>query len=81
MRRSLRLEATLALGVSGGRPTTTAIDQLCRTSGRNVLCTMCIGVGQGIAMVGGKVRRWFEPVAPASLRSTIQASVLRGGSP
>ena len=39
------------LGASGGRLVTTAINQLHRTNGRYALCTMCIGVGQGIAMV------------------------------
>ena len=39
------------LGASGARLITTAINQLHRISGRYALCTMCIGVGQGIAMV------------------------------
>jgi 3-oxoadipyl-CoA thiolase len=39
------------LGASGARLVTTAINQLEKTSGRYALCTMCIGVGQGIAMV------------------------------
>jgi 3-oxoadipyl-CoA thiolase len=39
------------LGASGARLLTTAICQLQRTKGRYALCTMCIGVGQGIAMV------------------------------
>jgi acetyl-CoA acetyltransferase len=39
------------LGASGARLATTAINQLERTGGRYALCTMCIGVGQGIAMV------------------------------
>ena len=39
------------LGASGGRLVTTAMYQLRRTHGRYALCTMCIGVGQGIAMV------------------------------
>jgi len=39
------------LGASGARLVTTAINQLQRTHGRYALCTMCIGVGQGIAMV------------------------------
>ncbi|HVY93272.1 MAG TPA: hypothetical protein VHA14_11005, partial [Bryobacteraceae bacterium] len=39
------------LGASGARLLTTAIYQLQRTKGRYALCTMCIGVGQGIAMV------------------------------
>ena len=39
------------LGMSGARLVTTALYQLERTGGRYALCTMCIGVGQGIAMV------------------------------
>ena len=39
------------LGMSGARLVTTAMYQLERTGGRFALCTMCIGVGQGIAMV------------------------------
>jgi acetyl-CoA C-acetyltransferase len=39
------------LGASGARLATTAVNQLQRTGARYALCTMCIGVGQGIAMV------------------------------
>lgn len=39
------------LGMSGARLVTTAAYQLRRTDGRFALCTMCIGVGQGIAMI------------------------------
>jgi 3-oxoadipyl-CoA thiolase len=39
------------LGASGGRLVTTAMYQLLRTQGRYALCTMCIGVGQGIAVI------------------------------
>jgi 3-oxoadipyl-CoA thiolase len=39
------------LGASGARLVTTAVRQLQRIRGRYALCTMCIGVGQGIAMV------------------------------
>src|SRR5579863_9397012 len=39
------------LGASGARLITTATYQLLRTRGRYALCTMCIGVGQGIAMI------------------------------
>ena len=39
------------LGMSGARIVTTAAYQLRRTRGRYALCTMCIGVGQGIAMI------------------------------
>lgn len=38
------------LGMSGARLVTTAMYQLERTSGRYALCTMCVGVGQGIAI-------------------------------
>lgn len=39
------------LGMSGVRLATTALNQLERTGGKYALCTMCVGVGQGIAMV------------------------------
>jgi acetyl-CoA acyltransferase len=39
------------LGASGARLVTTAMYQLQRTRGRYALCTMCIGVGQGIAVI------------------------------
>jgi 3-oxoadipyl-CoA thiolase len=39
------------LGASGARLVTTAMNQLERSGGRYALCTMCIGVGQGIALV------------------------------
>jgi 3-oxoadipyl-CoA thiolase len=39
------------LGASGARLVTTATYQLLRTKGRYALCTMCIGVGQGIALI------------------------------
>ncbi len=39
------------LGMSGARLVTTALYQLERTGGRSALCTMCIGVGQGIALL------------------------------
>jgi len=39
------------LGMSGARLVTTALYQLERTAGRYALCSMCIGVGQGIAMI------------------------------
>lgn len=39
------------LGASGARLATTAMNQLERIGGRYALCTMCIGVGQGIAMI------------------------------
>ena len=39
------------LGMSGARLVMTAVYQLRRSGGRYALCTMCIGVGQGIAMI------------------------------
>jgi acetyl-CoA acyltransferase len=43
------------LGASGARLITTAVNQLHQGGGRYALCTMCIGVGQGIAMVVERV--------------------------
>ncbi len=43
------------LGASGARLVTTATHQLARTQGRYALCTMCIGVGQGIGVVVERV--------------------------
>jgi acetyl-CoA acetyltransferase len=39
------------LGASGARLATTAVNRLQATGGRYALCTMCIGVGQGIALI------------------------------
>jgi acetyl-CoA acyltransferase len=39
------------LGASGARLATTAVYQLKHTNGRYALCTMCIGVGQGISLI------------------------------
>ena len=39
------------LGASGARLVTTALNQLEALGGRYALCTMCIGVGQGIALI------------------------------
>ena len=39
------------LGASGARLATTAVNRLHTTGGRYALCTMCIGVGQGIALI------------------------------
>ena len=39
------------LGASGARLVTTAINRLHHMGGRYALCTMCIGVGQGIAVI------------------------------
>jgi acetyl-CoA acyltransferase len=43
------------LGASGARLVITAVNQLHRTGGRYALCTMCIGVGQGIALIVERV--------------------------
>ena len=43
------------LGASGARLVMTAVHQLHATGGRYALCTMCIGVGQGIAMIVERV--------------------------
>jgi 3-oxoadipyl-CoA thiolase len=43
------------LGASGARLVTTAVNQLHRSKGRYALCTMCIGVGQGIAVIVERV--------------------------
>jgi acetyl-CoA acetyltransferase len=43
------------LGVSGARLVATAVNQLQRTRTRYALCTMCIGVGQGIALIVERV--------------------------
>jgi hypothetical protein len=43
------------LGASGARLVTTALNQLARTGRRRAICTMCIGVGQGIALAMERV--------------------------
>ncbi|OWW18162.1 3-oxoadipyl-CoA thiolase [Noviherbaspirillum denitrificans] len=43
------------LGASGARLVTTALNQLERIGGRYALCTMCIGVGQGVALIVERV--------------------------
>ncbi len=43
------------LGASGARLVTTAVNQLQRSGARYALCTMCIGVGQGIALIVERV--------------------------
>jgi acetyl-CoA acyltransferase len=43
------------LGASGARLATTAVNRLHATGGRYALCTMCIGVGQGIALIVERV--------------------------
>jgi acetyl-CoA acyltransferase len=47
------------LGASGARLVTTAINRLHATGGRYALCMMCIGVGQGIALIVEKFN--FSP--------------------
>jgi acetyl-CoA acetyltransferase len=39
------------LGASGVRLALTAMNHLSRTGGRRAICTMCIGVGQGLALM------------------------------
>ena len=46
------------LGASGGRLMITALNQLEATGGKRALCTMCIGVGQGIALA---IERVYPP--------------------
>lgn len=43
------------LGASGARLVIAAVNQLHRTNGRYALCTMCIGVGQGVALIVERV--------------------------
>jgi len=43
------------LGMSGARLVLTAAHQLKRTGGRFALCTMCVGVGQGAAIISGRI--------------------------
>jgi acetyl-CoA C-acetyltransferase len=43
------------LGASGARLVTTAVNQLHTSGGRYALCTMCVGVGQGIAIIVERV--------------------------
>jgi acetyl-CoA C-acetyltransferase len=43
------------LGASGARLVTTAINQLHRSGGKLALCTMCVGVGQGVALIVERV--------------------------
>jgi acetyl-CoA acetyltransferase family protein len=45
------------LGMSGARLATTAVYQLKRGGGRYALCTLCVGVGQGVAMVVERVEQ------------------------
>jgi acetyl-CoA acyltransferase len=55
------------LGASGARLVTTAVSQLHRLGGRYALCTMCIGVGQGIALVVEAAQASVIGLAVASL--------------
>ena len=43
------------LGMSGARLVLTATEELVRRGARYALCTMCIGVGQGIALIVERV--------------------------
>jgi acetyl-CoA acetyltransferase len=43
------------LGASGGRLVLAAVNHLRRTGGRYALCTMCVGVGQGVATIVERV--------------------------
>jgi acetyl-CoA acetyltransferase len=43
------------LGASGVRLVTTAVSQLHAIGGRYALCTMCVGVGQGVALIVERV--------------------------
>ena len=52
------------LGASGARLITTATYQLLRTKGKYALCTMCIGVGQGIALIIEELRAKSEVREP-----------------
>lgn len=54
------------LGASGARLALTVAHELKRRNGRFVLCTMCIGVGQGIALIHGKAlsRNMRAPLIP-----------------
>ena len=45
------LASGVPLGASGARLATTAVNQLHTLGGKYALCTMCIGVGQGIAVI------------------------------
>jgi 3-oxoadipyl-CoA thiolase len=56
------------LGMSGARLVTTALYQLLRSGGRLALCTMCIGVGQGIATVLERAGDRSSTAAGASAR-------------
>jgi len=48
------------LGASGARLAAAAVNQLERTQGRYALCTMCIGVGQGIALIFERDTLWAQ---------------------
>jgi 3-oxoadipyl-CoA thiolase len=43
------------LGASGARLVTTAVHQLARDGGKRALCTMCVGIGQGVSLIVEKV--------------------------
>jgi acetyl-CoA acyltransferase len=60
------------LGASGVRLATAAVNQLEVTSGRYALCTMCIGVGQGIAMILENCVGFVEEVSEEDAEHEIQ---------
>lgn len=60
------------LGASGVRLATAAVNQLEFTSGRYALCTMCIGVGQGIAMILENCVGFVEGVSEEDAEHEIQ---------
>jgi hypothetical protein len=60
------------LGASGVRLATAAVNQLEVTSSRYALCTMCIGVGQGIAMILENCIGFVEDVSEADAEHEIQ---------
>jgi hypothetical protein len=66
------------LGASGARLVTTAMHSLARTGGRYALCTMCIGVGQGIALVSSGYRAKGKGTRKQGRESAQRRRGLRG---
>jgi hypothetical protein len=60
------------LGASGARLAIAAVNQLEVISGRYALCTMCIGVGQGIAMILENCVGFVEDVLEADAEQEIE---------
>jgi 3-oxoadipyl-CoA thiolase len=56
------------LGASGSRLVLAAVHQLERTGGRYALCSMCIGVGQGIAVILERVQNSWKPAEKLETR-------------